>query len=129
MKNETQLGALQKALGYHFKDPVLLLRCLTHVSYERKKSEGHNEVLEFLGDAVLDLAISDLLIERNPDKSEGVLSNMRAALVNSTVLAEKAALLNFGPVAAHRQGRRAERRPEQAVDPCRRLRSSVGRHV
>ena len=45
-----------------FKDPVLLLRCLTHVSYERKKSEGHNEVLEFLGDAVLDLAVSDLLM-------------------------------------------------------------------
>ena len=66
MKNETQLGALQKALGYHFKDPVLLLRCLTHVSYERKKSEGHNEVLEFLGDAVLDLAVSDLLMRTQP---------------------------------------------------------------
>ncbi len=50
LKNETQLGALQNALGYYFKDPVLLLRCMTHVSYERKKSEGHNEVLEFLGD-------------------------------------------------------------------------------
>lgn len=96
MKNETQLGVLQKELGYRFKDPVLLLRCLTHVSYERKKSEGHNEVLEFLGDAVLDLAVSDLLIHRNPDKSEGVLSKMRAALVNSAVLAEKAAMLNFG---------------------------------
>lgn len=87
---------MQKELGYRFKDPVLLLRCLTHVSYERKKSEGHNEVLEFLGDAVLDLAVSDLLIHRNPDKSEGVLSKMRAALVNSAVLAEKAAMLNFG---------------------------------
>src|SRR4029434_4881425 len=98
LKNETQLGALQKALGFYFKDPVLLLRCLTHVSYERKKSEGHNEVLEFLGDAVLDLAVSDLWMERIPDKSEGVLSKMRAALVNSTVLAEKAAMLNFGPL-------------------------------
>ena len=98
MKNHTHLDLLQKELGYHFKDPVLLLRCLTHVSYERKKSEGHNEVLEFLGDAVLDLAVSDLLIQRNPDKSEGVLSKMRAALVNSAVLAEKAAMLNFGPL-------------------------------
>lgn len=97
MEHETPLAALQKALGYRFKDSLLLLRCLTHVSYERKHGEGHNEVLEFLGDAVLDLAVSDLLIRGNPDKSEGVLSKMRAALVNSTVLAEKAAALNFGP--------------------------------
>lgn len=98
MKNETAFMALQKALGYRFKDSLLLLRCLTHVSYERKHGEDHNEVLEFLGDAVLDLAVSDLLIRSNPDKSEGVLSKMRAALVNSTVLAQKAAALNFGPV-------------------------------
>jgi ribonuclease III len=96
VKNETQLALLQKELGYSFKDPALLLRCLTHVSYERKKSEGHNEVLEFLGDAVLDLAISDLLIRHNPEKSEGLLSKMRAALVNSAVLSEKAATINFG---------------------------------
>lgn len=97
MKHETSLAALQRALGYHFKDSLLLLRCLTHVSFERKHGEDHNEVLEFLGDAVLDLAVSDLLIRSNPDKSEGVLSKMRAALVNSAVLAEKAAALNFGP--------------------------------
>ncbi len=53
-------------------------------------------MLEFLGDAVLDLAISDLLIRSFPEKSEGDLSRMRAALVNSTVLPEKAALLNLG---------------------------------
>ena len=91
-----RLSVLQEALGYKFKDRTLLLRCLTHISYERKKGEGHNEVLEFLGDAVLDLAVSDLLIRRYPEKSEGVLSKMRAALVNSTVLAEKAAQLDFG---------------------------------
>ena len=98
MTHDTRLGRLQKALGYDFKDPTLLLRCLTHVSYERKEGEAHNEVLEFLGDAVLDLAVSDLLIRRNPEKSEGVLSKMRAALVNSTVLAEKAAQLGLGPL-------------------------------
>lgn len=98
MKNETQLNQLQKELGYHFKDPALLVRSLTHVSFDRQKSEGHNEVLEFLGDAVLDLAVSDLLMRRNPDKSEGILSKMRAALVNATVLAEKAAELNLGPL-------------------------------
>ena len=98
MTHDTRLSRLQKALGYDFKDSTLLLRALTHVSYERKEGEAHNEVLEFLGDAVLDLAVSDLLIRRNPEKSEGVLSKMRAALVNSTVLAEKAAQLDFGPL-------------------------------
>jgi ribonuclease-3 len=53
-------------------------------------------VLEFLGDAVLDLAVSDLLMRLYPDKSEGDLSRMRAALVNSAVLAEKAAELQIG---------------------------------
>jgi ribonuclease III len=96
LKTESQLDLLQKALGYRFKDPTLLSRCLTHVSYDRQKSEGHNEVLEFLGDAVLDLAVSDLLMRANPQKSEGDLSRMRAALVNSAVLAEKAAELNLG---------------------------------
>ena len=76
---------LQGELGYSFKDRALLERALTHVSYERHKSEEHNEVLEFLGDAVLDLAVSDLLMQHNPE-NEGVLSRMRAALVNSTCL-------------------------------------------
>jgi ribonuclease-3 len=96
LKTDSQFNLLQEGLGYSFKDPALLLRCLTHVSYDRKKSEAHNEVLEFLGDAVLDLAVSDLLMQRNPDKSEGDLSRMRAALVNASVLAEKAALLELG---------------------------------
>jgi ribonuclease-3 len=96
LKNEANLRKLQEELGYRFKDPALLVRSLTHVSYERQKSEGHNEVLEFLGDAVLDLAISDLLMRKNPEKPEGVLSKMRAALVNATALAEKAAKLDLG---------------------------------
>jgi len=96
LKIETQLELLQEELGYQFKNPALLSRSLTHVSYDRQKSESHNEVLEFLGDAVLDLAISDLLIRGNPDKSEGSLSKMRAALVNSAVLAEKAEQLSIG---------------------------------
>lgn len=96
MTTETQLERLQRKLGYRFKDPALLIRCLTHVSYQQQKTEGHNEVLEFLGDAVLDLAVSDLLMRLYPDKSEGDLSRMRAALVNSAVLADKAAELQIG---------------------------------
>src|SRR5262245_17834382 len=98
LKKESQQSQLEKELGYSFSDAALLVRALTHVSYDHEKSAGHNEVLEFLGDAVLDLAISDLLIRSFPEKSEGDLSRMRAALVNSTVLPEKAALLNLGPL-------------------------------
>lgn len=96
MNDPTKLAALQQELGYQFSNASLLVRALTHVSCERVKNDGHNEVLEFLGDAVLDLAMSDLLMRRYPARSEGDLSRMRAALVNSTVLAEKAADLNLG---------------------------------
>jgi ribonuclease-3 len=98
LKNTAELGRLQNELGYSFSDAALLVRCLTHISHERKKQGGHNEVLEYLGDAVLDLAVSDLLIARYPNKSEGDLSRMRAALVNSSVLAEKAGMLGLGPL-------------------------------
>ena len=61
-KESPGLEMLQQALGYRFNDASVLVRALTHVSYDRKKTGNNNEVLEFLGDAVLDLAISDLLI-------------------------------------------------------------------
>ena len=96
LKDYPQLALLQQELEYAFSDSALLVRSLTHVSYERDKEGGHNEVLEFLGDAVLDLAVSDLLMRRYPTKSEGDLSRMRAALVNSSVLAEKATILKLG---------------------------------
>jgi ribonuclease III len=97
VKNPSEFEALQKELGYRFKDPSLLVRALTHVSFDRKKTGSNNEVLEFLGDAVLDLAISDLLIQRFPERTEGDLSRMRAGLVNSVALAEKANTLGLGP--------------------------------
>lgn len=91
------LEQLQSALGYRFRDPALLERCLTHVS-RGGGMDAHNESLEFLGDAVLGLAISDLLMRRFPERSEGDLSRMRASLVNRRVLAEKARLLRVGAV-------------------------------
>lgn len=98
LTSKSPFAAVQTELGYQFKDVALLLRAHTHVSHKRDDGVGHNEVLEFLGDAVLDLAISDLLIRRYPARSEGDLSKMRAALVNTSALAEKAALLKLGPL-------------------------------
>jgi ribonuclease-3 len=96
VKRESSLAELQAEIQYSFADAALLERCMTHISYERSQRDGHNEVLEFLGDAVLDLAVSELLIRQYPERNEGDLSRMRAALVNSDVLAEKAARLNLG---------------------------------
>ena len=107
METESELLRLQKELGYFFSDSAILVRSLTHISYSPRKGEAHNEVLEFLGDAVLDLAVSDLLIRRFPEKSEGDLSKMRASLVNSATLAAKAAELNLG--ALLRMGKGEER--------------------
>jgi len=96
MEKGPQLLCLQEELGYSFSDASLLLRCLTHVSYSQGRRGEHNETLEFLGDAVLNLAVSDLLMRRFPEKSEGDLSKMRASLVNATMLAEMASKLDLG---------------------------------
>ena len=79
---------LEKRLGYKFKDDVLLQRALTHKSYanELKNTVEHNEKLEFLGDAVLDLVVGELLFERFPLDTEGGLSKKRASIVNEEVL-------------------------------------------
>ena len=95
--SSAEIESLQDALGYRFRDPALLDRCLTHVSCGGGM-DAHNESLEFLGDAVLGLAISDLLMHRFPEKSEGDLSRMRASLVNRRVLADKARFLRIGEV-------------------------------
>jgi ribonuclease-3 len=85
--------ALEAALGRRFMRPEHLSLALTHDSL----GEGpNNEKLEFLGDAVLALAIADLLMARFPDSREGDLSKMRAALVNAEVLAGKARQLELG---------------------------------
>jgi ribonuclease III len=83
---------LQKHLRYTFREEALLLQALTHKSYAHEKKGGlkDNERLEFLGDAVLDLSISHLIMETFPDLSEGEMSKLRASLVNESSLAAMA---------------------------------------
>ena len=76
------LENLEKNLGYSFERKETLVKALTHVS----KSEVNNEVLEFLGDSVLSLVISKLLVEKFPKNDEGTLSLMRSKLVSRTTL-------------------------------------------
>lgn len=85
---------LMKTLGYQFVNQELLELALTHKSFANEQLNGSstpkddNERLEFLGDAVLDLALSDVLMKRYPGDSEGALSKKRASLVNEDSLAQ-----------------------------------------
>lgn len=79
---EARLAALQQRLGHRFGDGALLTRALTHRSF----GAGHNERLEFLGDAVLNMAVSGLLYERHAGSDEGDLTRVRAHLVREDSL-------------------------------------------
>ncbi len=85
----SHLSVLEERLGHAFHDRSLLLQAVTHRSYLNEHSEfihEHNERLEFLGDAVLELVVTEFLYKTYPDP-EGVLTNWRAALVNAKTLA------------------------------------------
>jgi ribonuclease-3 len=92
----SDFAQLESILSYSFQRKGLLSLALTHRSFHLRPGEEQNEKLEFLGDSVLGLAMSDLLIRRFPEASEGDLSKLRASLVNARVLASKAAALSLG---------------------------------
>jgi ribonuclease III len=89
--SQDTLDALQNRIGYRFTDTALLDRALTH----RSHGSNHNERLEFLGDAVLSLAISALLYERFAGSDEGDLTRVRAHLVREDSLHRMALLLEL----------------------------------
>jgi ribonuclease-3 len=87
---DTALRALEARLGYQFRDPDNLVAALTHASAAEGAPPRVSERLEFLGDAVLGLVFSELLIARYPECDEGRLSKLRAALVRTSSFAAKA---------------------------------------
>ena len=105
--NDTSLATLQAALGHQFAEPALLLRALTHRSF----SADHYERLEFLGDAVLGMAVAHMLYEAQGELPEGELSRVRAKLVRQDSLHQLAlklglpALLRLGEGEARSGGR------------------------
>ncbi len=117
---EKKLDALEDRLGYHFRNRGFLLRALTHTSYAHEQAQarehknpdtdawiGHYERLEFLGDAVLDLIISHLLMEKFKHILEGDLSQLRASLVNMERLAKLATKLKLGQLLLLGKGEKA----------------------
>lgn len=90
--------ALQEALGHHFSDPSLLAAALVHRSYAAEHAGVEdNERFEFLGDAVLQLVVTDYLFEHYPAMPEGEMAKVRAACVNRMELAEVARRVGLGP--------------------------------
>ncbi|MFA6414993.1 MAG: ribonuclease III [Candidatus Paceibacterota bacterium] len=92
----SDFSSFAQQLGLSFNKPNLLIEALTHRSYlneHREYAGSHNERLEFLGDAVLELAATNFLFKKYPAKPEGELTAYRAALVNTVSLAESSQLL------------------------------------
>ena len=92
----SSLATLEGRLGYRL-EPALLIRALTHRSYAYENGGlPTNERLEFLGDSVLGLIVTDSLYRRHPDLAEGQLAKLRAAVVQARALAEVARGLDLG---------------------------------
>ncbi len=89
---------LQAVLGYHFTDPKLLIRALTHgsVGYEAQRRHEDNQRLEFLGDAVLQLVLTEMLYTRLDSADEGTLTKIRSQLVSTKAFSQVAQRINLG---------------------------------
>lgn len=96
---EGSRAGLEERLAVDWKDPGLLDLALTHRSYAyEQEQEATNERLELLGDAVLNLVVTDMLFKRFPRAPEGDLAKLRASLVSTPALAEVAGELELGEV-------------------------------
>jgi len=96
--DQVDIPALEKLLGYTFNNTDFLLTAVTHRSYlneNRQATQEHNERSEFLGDAVLELVVTDFLYRKYPEKPEGELTAIRAAIVNTISLADASTKLGI----------------------------------
>lgn len=97
---EDSRSTVERALGYTFRDPRCFAEAVTHKSYSNEQMggvpAGHNERLEFLGDAVLELIVSDYIFAHYPGMDEGQLTRIRAEVVNEKSLARIGRHLGLG---------------------------------
>ncbi len=104
--------AFEKKIGVSFKHKELLLQAFTHRSYineNRSGGLGHNERLEFLGDAVLELVTTEFLYGKYPESTEGDLTSYRAAMVNAITLADVASRLGINDLLLLSKGEAKDR--------------------
>ncbi|TVR23371.1 MAG: ribonuclease III [Anaerolineaceae bacterium] len=121
--------AFQTILGVQFEDSAVLERALTHRSYANENAPDgvqNNERLEFLGDAILDFIVADMLFRRFPNMTEGEMTRVRAALVRTEALAKLGAECRIGE--ALRMGRGEERSGgrERETNVCRAFEALIG---
>ena len=91
-----KIDEIQKSIGYQYKNTELLKTALTHSSYANEKKLQNNERLEFLGDSVLSIIVSDYIYNKYSDVNEGRLTQVRANLVCEKSLAVFAKRINLG---------------------------------
>jgi len=126
--NKNNLKKVEALLGYEFADTLLLQQALIHSSFgfERIHTGLNNETLEFLGDAVLDLAVSDMLFKTYPGVTEGELTKMRAGLVKEATLAEMARTISLGNFLMLGKGEEASHGREKASILASALEALIG---
>jgi ribonuclease-3 len=127
--SETRLDQLQDILGYHFRDPRILRRALTHPSYVNEHPDEDavdNQRLEFLGDAVLDFVASAWVYSHYPSFSEGRMTRLRAALVRTSTLADFARQLHLGRVLRVGKGESESGGRERDANLCDAFEAVVG---
>ncbi len=120
---------LQAQLDYEFNDVMLLEQAITHRSYLNENPHyqlGHNERLEFLGDAVLQLIASDLLFDRFGDMTEGRMTRIRAWLVRTETLADFARQIQLGPILRMARGEELDGGRERASMLCNAFEAVIG---
>ena len=129
-KSEQVSGQYAKILGIRFNDLTLLTQALTHTSfaneYEGTAAIRDNERLEFLGDAVIDIVVADMLFRRFPDASEGQLTQLRAALVRTESLARIGARFRLGEFLRIGRGEDLSAGRKRLTNLCRGFEAVVG---
>ena len=127
--SETKLS-YEDVLGVEFRKPALLTQALTHSSFVNESgaevSASDNERLEFLGDAVLDIIVADLLFRKYPDVSEGELTQLRAALVKTDSLAYLGTQFRVGDYLRIGHGEEISGGRERATILCRAFEAVIG---
>ncbi len=129
-EDSKSIAAFEALIGFRFENPDLLRRALTHSSYVNEyvgsADIGDNERLEFLGDAVLDVIVADMLYRRFPHISEGKLTQLRAALVKTESLAEIAGRFRLGEFLLVGHGEEISGGRQRLSTLCRGLEAVIG---
>ena len=123
MNEQEKMKDLQRLIGYKFKNENLLYEALSHSSFanENKKTRRSNERLEFLGDSVLSIAVSDYIFKHFTHIPEGELTKLRASLVCENALFDFSKRIKLGEHIFSRQGRGNDGRQRAPLDSFRRI--------